>query len=71
MVFGKNDYIQCPVAYAQFPKEISKPPREFLEKAYNIKRWSVMAKGGHFAASEQAELLAKDLIDFFKSIRDK
>lgn len=70
MVFGKNDYIQCPVAYAQFPKEISKPPREFLEKAYNITRWSVMKKGGHFAASEQAELLAKDLREFFKSILD-
>jgi len=68
MVFQKNNYINVPVAYAQFPKELSKPPREFLSQGYNIRRWSVMEKGGHFAANEQAESLARDLREFFKSI---
>ena len=68
MIFKENDYIKVPVAYAQFPKELSKPPREFLSQGYNIQRWTQMKKGGHFAASEQPQLLAEDLRAFFKSI---
>ena len=34
MIFCENDYIKVPVAYAQFPKELSKPPREFLSQGY-------------------------------------
>ena len=25
------------------------PPREWAERLYNVRRWSVMARGGHFA----------------------
>ncbi len=68
MVFKKNNYIKVPVAYTQFPKELSKPPKEFLSKGYNIQRWTVMPKGGHFAANECPDLIAEDLREFFKSI---
>jgi len=68
MVFKKNNYIKVPVTYTQFPKELSKPPKEFLSKGYNIQSWTQMEKGGHLAASEQPQLLAKDLRVFFKNI---
>jgi len=35
----------------------------------NIVRWTVMPEGGHFAAMEQPELLAKDLREFFSPLR--
>ena len=60
--------ITVPTAYAAFPKEILRPPRAVAEKYYtNIQRWTAMEKGGHFAALEQPEALARDIGDFFAS----
>jgi pimeloyl-ACP methyl ester carboxylesterase len=50
----------------RFPKEISWPPRSWIEHAYpDLRRLSVMPKGGHFAAWEQPELLAQEIVAFF------
>jgi pimeloyl-ACP methyl ester carboxylesterase len=61
--------VQPPVAVAVFPKEIAMPPRALAERGYNIQRWTVMPRGGHFAAMEQPELLAQDLREFFRPLR--
>ncbi|MGH6628656.1 MAG: epoxide hydrolase family protein, partial [Burkholderiales bacterium] len=62
--------IDVPMGYAEFPKEILTPPRSLAEKTYtDIRRWSVMPKGGHFAALEQPQLLAREIIEFFREIR--
>jgi pimeloyl-ACP methyl ester carboxylesterase len=68
MKFGVNDFVKPPVAYANFPEEISRPPKGYMSKGYNIKRWTNMPKGGHFAAMEKPELLAADIKDFFCSL---
>jgi len=68
MKFGVNDFVKPPVAYANFPKELSKPPKAYMSKGYNITQWTNMPKGGHFAAMEQPELLASDIIAFFCSL---
>jgi len=47
-----------------------KPSRRAAEKVFtNIRRWSVMPKGGHFAALEQPELLAGEVQAFFRELR--
>lgn len=62
--------IGVPAGYAEFPKEILIPPRSLAEKTYtDIRRWSVMPKGGHFAALEQPEALARDVRAFFAGLR--
>jgi pimeloyl-ACP methyl ester carboxylesterase len=61
--------VKPPVAVALFPKEIAMPPRALAERGYNVARWMVMPKGGHFAAMEQPELLAQDLREFFRGLR--
>ena len=62
--------IDVPVGYAEFPKEILSPPRSLAEKTYtDIRRWSTMPKGGHFAALEQPEALARDIAEFFRPLR--
>jgi microsomal epoxide hydrolase len=62
--------VRVPTGYAQFPKEILTPPRSLAEKTYtNIRRWSVMPKGGHFAALEQPELLAREVKAFFSELK--
>ena len=35
----------------------------------DIRRWTVMPKGGHFAALEQPELLANEVRAFFRELR--
>ena len=64
----KNEFVKVPVAFAKFPKELPTPPRSYIEKGFNIQRWTEMPAGGHFAAAEQPLLLATDIKDFFSSI---
>ncbi|HEY4908451.1 MAG TPA: epoxide hydrolase [Methylomirabilota bacterium] len=61
--------IEVPTAYADFPKEIIRPPRSWAERVYNVKRWTVMPSGGHFAALEEPRLLAEDIRAFFRDLR--
>jgi pimeloyl-ACP methyl ester carboxylesterase len=62
--------VTVPTGYAAFPKEIIVPPRSIAEKTYtNIQRWTVMKKGGHFAAMEQPAALAAEIQQFFRALR--
>jgi pimeloyl-ACP methyl ester carboxylesterase len=61
--------VNPPVGFAVFPKEIPIPPRALAERGFNIARWTVMPKGGHFAAIEQPQLLAYDIREFFNTLR--
>jgi pimeloyl-ACP methyl ester carboxylesterase len=62
--------VDVPTGHAAFPREIRRPPRSVAEKVYtNIRQWTVMPKGGHFAAMEQPELLATDVVEFFRPLR--
>jgi microsomal epoxide hydrolase len=62
--------IDVPTGYTEFPREILQPPRSFAEKTYtNIRRWTVMPRGGHFAAMEQPEALATEVQAFFRQLR--
>jgi microsomal epoxide hydrolase len=62
--------IDVPTAYAQFPAEILRPPRSLAQRTYtNIRRWTVMPHGGHFAALEQPEALANEVREFFRPLR--
>ena len=62
--------VTVPTGYAAFPKEMIVPPRSIAEKTYtNIQRWTVMKKGGHFAAMEQPAALADEIQQFFRPLR--
>ena len=61
--------IKVPTAIAVFPKEyLEWAPRSYVERIYKIHRWTVMEKGGHFAALEQPDLLVNDIREFAKSL---
>jgi len=61
--------VRVPTAYASFPREILHPPRAWAERVYDIRRWTTMPAGGHFAALEEPEALAADLRAFFRPLR--
>ena len=61
--------VDVPTGYVEFPKEIVRPPRSFAARTYtDIRRWTVAEKGGHFAAMEQPELLAREIREFFGAL---
>ncbi|MEN0073469.1 MAG: epoxide hydrolase family protein [Paracraurococcus sp.] len=63
--------VDVPTGYAQFPREILHPPRSFAARSYtDIRRWTVMEKGGHFAAMEQPAALAAEVQAFFRGLRE-
>ena len=67
--FKEGDRVCVPCAIAHFPQEAPFPPRAWIERGYNIQRWTEMPRGGHFGAAEEPELLAKDIAGFFRSLR--
>jgi microsomal epoxide hydrolase len=61
--------ITVPTGYCEFPREILRPPREAAERVFkDIRRWSSMPRGGHFAALEQPEALAREIGAFFDGL---
>ena len=64
--------VEVPSAAALFPAEfLSWPPRSYVERLYNITRWTEMPRGGHFAALEQPGLLVEDVRAFARTLRGK
>ena len=45
------------------------PPRSYVERIFNIKHWTEMPKGGHFAAMEQPDLLVSDIRKFLRGLK--
>ena len=70
MKFPPTDFrVEVPTGCAIFPREIIRPPRSWVEKLYNVTRWTPMPAGGHFAAMEEPRLLVDDVRAFFRSVR--
>ena len=65
---AKYEFVRVPLAVAKFPKELPTPPRSYITKGFNLQQWTEMPAGGHFAAMEKPELLAKDITKFFRSL---
>ncbi|QUQ62335.1 epoxide hydrolase family protein [Kutzneria sp. CA-103260] len=62
-------FIEAPTGFAAFPKELSRPPREWVARAYNLRRFTEFERGGHFAAMEQPQALVADVREFFRPLR--
>jgi pimeloyl-ACP methyl ester carboxylesterase len=68
---GSGDFADVPTAVSIFPHTFvpeGEPPREWAQRLYDIRRWTVMPRGGHFAPAEEPELLAHDIAAFFATL---
>ena len=68
-VLQPGDRVEVPTGFAAFPAEIVPPLRSTGERFYNLTRWTEMPAGGHFAALEEPEALAGDIVAFFRPLR--
>lgn len=65
---GPEDFVHVPTAIANFVSNFvfeGDPPREWAERLYNVRRWTAMPRGGHFAPAEEPERVARDIATFF------
>jgi microsomal epoxide hydrolase len=61
--------VEVPMGHAAFPREIVRPPRAWAERVFDVRRWTAMPAGGHFAALEEPEALAAEVRAFFRDLR--
>jgi epoxide hydrolase len=66
--FLRPKRVGVPTGVAMFPREILPARRSWAEGLYDIRRWTDMPRGGHFAAMEQPELLLADVRAFFRDL---
>ena len=71
VALGPKDFVQVPTGIAVFANTFldeGTPPREWAGRLYNVRRWTSMPRGGHFAPAEEPELLARDIVGFFADL---
>lgn len=71
VVIGPQDVVRVPTAIANFAKQFAfegDPPREWAQRLYNVRQWTPMPSGGHFAPAEEPERLARDIAQFFAGL---
>jgi pimeloyl-ACP methyl ester carboxylesterase len=69
LAFAAGERLRVPCAIARCPYEAPFPPRRWIERVYDVRRWQDLPRGGHFAAMEVPDLLAADITDFFGGLR--
>ncbi|MBV9846301.1 MAG: epoxide hydrolase [Kutzneria sp.] len=62
-------YVGTPTGFASFPRELSVPPKQWVERAYNLVRFTEFDRGGHFAALERPDALVHEIREFFRPLR--
>ena len=68
---GPDDRVRVPTAIASFPRSFvpeGEAPREWAERLYDVRRFTRMPRGGHFAPVEASELVAADIAAFFQDL---
>jgi pimeloyl-ACP methyl ester carboxylesterase len=61
--------VPVPMGYARFPGDGFMPPRAWVERLYDVRRWTEYPEGGHFPALEVPNLLVEDVRAFFRPFR--
>ena len=63
--------LTVPFGFASFPAEMPalNPPRSVLERNYDLRQYTRMSKGGHFAMLEQRDALVGEIRQFFHKLR--
>ncbi|KAH8195950.1 hypothetical protein TruAng_009870 [Truncatella angustata] len=63
--------VEVPLGYSWFRKEISNPPKVWIDQTGKVSWYRTHSKGGHFPALEKPEELWKDVEDFIAEFWSK
>ncbi|HEX3478716.1 MAG TPA: epoxide hydrolase [Kofleriaceae bacterium] len=65
----RRPVVEAPTGVARFPRDVIVMPRRWIERYYNLQRYTEMPRGGHFAPMEEPALLVDELRSFFRPLR--
>jgi pimeloyl-ACP methyl ester carboxylesterase len=65
----RSPTVDAPTGIIRFDNDVCYWPRKVMERHYNIRRWTRVPTGGHFAPMEKPEILIEDLRAFFRPLR--
>ena len=68
-VHDRTPEVEAPTGIAVFPEDVFLVPRSVAAERTDLRRWTVMPRGGHFAPMEEPELLVEDVRAFFRPLR--
>jgi pimeloyl-ACP methyl ester carboxylesterase len=60
----------APVARLMSAKDMVRTPREWVERTSRVDRWTEIDRGGHFLEWEEPVLVAEDMREFFRTLRE-
>ena len=67
-----NTPVQVPFGFADFPNELMRTPKFQLKGKFpKLVSYNTMSKGGHFAAMEVPDVLARDFMNFVAKVEEK
>ncbi len=65
----RQPVVEAPTGVARFPRDVLVMPRRWIERYYNLQRYTEMPRGGHFAPMEEPALLVDEIRGFFRPLR--
>lgn len=65
----RQPVVEAPTGIAILAHDMVKLPRRWAERYYDLRRWSVIEDGGHFAPMEAPERLVEEIRAFFRPLR--
>jgi pimeloyl-ACP methyl ester carboxylesterase len=68
-VHDRVPVVEAPTGVLQFKGDVILQPRKWAERYFNLKRWNVAERGGHFAPMETPQVLVDDIRAFFRTLR--
>jgi pimeloyl-ACP methyl ester carboxylesterase len=66
---NRSPVVEAPTGIGVFQQEVLLMPRAWAENYYNLKHWTEMESGGHFAPMEEPEALVEDIRTFYRGLR--
>ncbi len=67
--FPRGTKVRVPTGVCLTVEPVDRAPREWAERIYDVRRFTLLPRGGHFSAMEEPELLANDIRAFFRTLR--
>jgi pimeloyl-ACP methyl ester carboxylesterase len=66
---GRIPAVDAPTGIIRFENDVCYFPRKVMERHYDIRRWTRIPSGGHFAPMEKPAILVEDIRAFFRPLR--
>jgi pimeloyl-ACP methyl ester carboxylesterase len=63
--------IDVPTGFSVMPRDLLMMPRAVAAELTDLRHWSVLTQGGHFAASEQPQAIVEELRAFYAPLREQ